>query len=160
MARRRQRERPERRQQWHNDERGFIEPGKIGQAFSFDGTNQYVEIPDSPGLSPAGSFSIVAWINPLPGDGPRIILAKWGDTDDYDNHRSYVFCLEHDNVLRFGIADAAHQWDTAFHEFDSQATVTPDTWSHVAAVYDHDTGARRIYRRNWSQDALIPRSRY
>jgi RNA polymerase sigma factor (sigma-70 family) len=122
-----------------------FEPGKIGQAFSFDGTNQYVEIPDGPSLSPARSFSIVAWINPLPGNGPRIIFAKWGDTDDYDNHRSYVFCLEHDNVLRFGIADAAHQWDTAFHEFDSQATVTPEAWSHVAAVYDHDTGMRRIY---------------
>jgi autotransporter-associated beta strand protein len=36
-------------------------PGKVGQAFSFDGTNSFVEIPDSPQLKPT-NLTIEAWV--------------------------------------------------------------------------------------------------
>src|SRR5437764_15361124 len=38
-------------------------PGKVGQAFSFDGVNDYVRVPDNPNLYPAaGPLTVDAWI--------------------------------------------------------------------------------------------------
>src|SRR4051794_5029490 len=37
--------------------------GEVGQAFHFNGSNQFVRLSNSPSLNPAGSFSIEAWIN-------------------------------------------------------------------------------------------------
>src|SRR6266446_6648244 len=39
-------------------------PGKVGHAFSFDGVNGYIEIPDSPSLSITNTLSIDAWFWP------------------------------------------------------------------------------------------------
>src|SRR5262245_52879768 len=36
--------------------------GLVGQAFSFNGVNQCIRVPNSPSLNPSGSFSIEAWI--------------------------------------------------------------------------------------------------
>ena len=38
--------------------------GKVGQAFSLNGSSAFVEIPDSPSVSIADAISIDAWINP------------------------------------------------------------------------------------------------
>src|SRR5579863_5927206 len=40
---------------------GFAK-GMVGQAFTFNGVNQYIQIPNNPSLTPTGSFSIEAWI--------------------------------------------------------------------------------------------------
>jgi hypothetical protein len=37
--------------------------GEVGQAFSFDGANDTVTIPDSPDWTPAGDFTIDTWVN-------------------------------------------------------------------------------------------------
>src|SRR4030095_4118922 len=49
--------------------------GKVGQAFLFDGTNDSVEIPDSPALRPA-SVTLDAWIMVNAGTGTRTIIGK------------------------------------------------------------------------------------
>lgn len=42
-------------------------PGLVGQAFSFDGVNAFVDIPDTPALhAVTTAFTIDAWINPQP----------------------------------------------------------------------------------------------
>jgi len=62
------------------------------------------------------------------------------------NQRSYGFDTEPNGALRFPISDVAHQWDAAFHVFDTTNNVIAiNKWSHVAAVYDQAAGARRIY---------------
>ena len=120
--------------------------GEVGQAFSFNGTNQYVLVPNSTSLSPTGSFSFEGWLYPTQRGSYEEIISKWGDTDDYFNERSYSFGLTPGGSLRFAIADLAHQWDATFHDFDSGTNIVPlNLWSHVAAVYDQSTGARRIF---------------
>jgi hypothetical protein len=120
--------------------------GKVGQAFSLNGTNQYVRIPDHASLSPAGSFSIEGWINVAAINGQAAILSKWGDAGDYGDKRCYTFTVIPGNALQFGISDAARQGDTSFHLFNSTSNlIVPNTWMHVAAVYDQSTGTRRLY---------------
>lgn len=48
--------------------------GKIGQAFSFDGANDYVRIPTAPVLEP-GSFSVSAWIKLANTGSSNVLIA-------------------------------------------------------------------------------------
>jgi hypothetical protein len=92
--------------------------GKIGQAFYFDGTSQYVEIGNSSNLNPASSFSIEGWICSRQ-DTPQEIMSKWTDSPAQPNQRSFNFFVYFDRSLGFAISDAAHQWDSNFHFISS-----------------------------------------
>jgi hypothetical protein len=117
--------------------------GRIGKAFDFNGANQYVEVPSSSNLNPAGSFSIEGWIFPRQ-DRAQIIMSKWADING--DRRSYNFSINPNRALVFAISDVAHQWDPTFHLFRTTNNVFAiNTWTHVAAVYDQVAGARRIY---------------
>ncbi|MDB6066553.1 MAG: thrombospondin N-terminal-like domain protein, partial [Pedosphaera sp.] len=121
--------------------------GEVGYAFRFNATNQFVKLSNSPSLNPSGSFSIEAWIN-YSGANPswNVIMGKWGGSGDYNNMRSYIFDVSASRSLAFGIADQAHQLDTAFQTFLTPSNVVPlNVWTHVAAVYDQSTGTRNIY---------------
>ncbi|MBI4325678.1 MAG: LamG domain-containing protein [Chloroflexi bacterium] len=119
--------------------------GLVNQAFDFNGVNQFVEVPNSASLNPAGSFTIEGWIFPR-RDRVQIIVGKWGDTGDTPNQRSYMFHTRPGGGLQFSISDAANQWKASFHLFESaNGVVTLNTWIHVAAVYDQPAGTRRIY---------------
>src|SRR5262245_30842976 len=54
--------------------------GKVGQAFSLDGTNDFVLIPHNTNLNPTGAFSLSSWIKASPtqpsGDGQFLIVDK------------------------------------------------------------------------------------
>ncbi len=119
--------------------------GMVGQAFNLNGANQYVRVPNSVNMNPAGSFSIEGWILPR-RDRLQHIFTKWGDTADLANQRSYQLAALPGRGLRFAISDFAHQWDVSFHNFDTATGVLGlNQWNHVAAVYDQSTGVRRIY---------------
>ena len=123
---------------------GFA-PGMVGQAFSFDGSDDFVRVPHSPSLNPSGSFSIDAWIFPTQDEEGGIVV-KWADTGVWASQRAYTFSTQPGLALRFGISDDAHQLDAFFHQFDTPANViTLNAWNHVAAVYDQLSGTRRIY---------------
>jgi subtilisin-like proprotein convertase family protein len=119
--------------------------GKVGQAFSFDGTSGYVSIPNSPSLNPAGAFSIEGWIFPT-RDANQVILSKWGDQlPTYANNRSYQFETIAGLGLSFPISDLANQNNGAFQAFSVSGVLTLNAWNHVAATYDSATGIRCIY---------------
>ncbi|WP_040550647.1 LamG-like jellyroll fold domain-containing protein [Pedosphaera parvula] len=120
--------------------------GEVSQAFSFDGTSQYIRIPSSSSLSPTGSFTLEAWIYPQAPSISRVIIGKWGGSAEYANERSYVLDLTENNALQFCISDAAHEWDPSFHTFNTTDNAVPlNTWSHVVGVYDQTTGTRLMY---------------
>jgi hypothetical protein len=119
--------------------------GTVGQAFSLNGSNQFVRVTNSPSLNPAGSMSIDAWIYPTAAQW-QVIAFKWGDDNDWVDQRSYAFELHPDGALGFAISDSAHQHDLSFHTFYSDTgLVKINQWTHVAAVYDKTTGSRKIY---------------
>jgi hypothetical protein len=53
-------------------------PGKIGQALSFDGSNDYVDIPYNAPLAPS-TFTIAVWFNPAADLGEAIFKSAAGD---------------------------------------------------------------------------------
>lgn len=109
--------------------------GKIGQALSFDGTNDYVIIPPSgSGFEVATTVSYSAWIKPsaLPGSS-AVIVEKLSSGSEHkglylDSAGKIYFYLHY---VSGGVA------------LYSSTVIAVNTWYHVAATYDGST--EKIY---------------
>lgn len=62
--------------------------GKIGQALSFDGTNDYVNCGKDLSLSFTGNYTLSAWIKPATIVGSKIIMDKEGTNNGYFLYQS------------------------------------------------------------------------
>ena len=56
--------------------------GMVGQAFSFGGTGDYVDVPAAGNLDITSSFTLDAWINPESIANSPVILSKFNTVDD------------------------------------------------------------------------------
>jgi hypothetical protein len=112
----------------------------VGRAFSLDGLDDYVAIPDSPTLTPpSSSITLDAWIKPNTVSGPRAIVTKYSVNFDV----SWVL-MALDGHIRFGVyqagsADIGRVFDTV------NPVVSTGVWQHVAGTFDVATQAVRIY---------------
>ncbi|WP_220460822.1 MULTISPECIES: DUF6701 domain-containing protein [unclassified Colwellia] len=109
-------------------------PGTCGYG-SFDGDNDYIALPNS-FENLTGSFTITAWINPSNLDpGSRIFL------DDENDTQGFGFSLGDlgNGQLRF--------YSRAINpvSVDTTTSITPNTWTFVAAVHNSVTKTRQIY---------------
>ena len=101
-------------------------PGKVGQAFQFDGTSS-VEIPDRPSFNPTSAITVEGWVYAT--SYPNLaydLISK--DGESYD--RQFILTL-----------DAAHQFRAhigvpGLVYFNGGTTVLLNTWYHVAMTYD------------------------
>jgi hypothetical protein len=107
-------------------------PGVVGQAFSFDGLNDVLRIPDAPNLDITNQITVDAWINKQGfsqhpwGEGGRIVdkaTAGYPDGWFLDNKPGT-------GNLRFSIGAI---------EVLSSTVLPLNTWIHVAGVYDGST---------------------
>lgn len=128
--------------------------GKAGQAFSFDGLDDHVRVPDAPVLNPTQQISIVAWVFPtaeLSGSGgTSIIVNKENDlVTQYELCRMSraTWCvgpgIPSGNMAFYlgglaGLPNECSAW------VDGRASLPLDTWSHVALTFDGS--AVRVYK--------------
>jgi parallel beta-helix repeat protein len=106
--------------------------GEVGSAFNLDGADgSYLQVPYSSSLDIQGSLSISAWVYIRDTSGTRLIAGKAGSTQLYSQAGS----------LHFVIYDSP----TNPQHVVSAATLSANTWYHVAAVFDSGTGQSRIY---------------
>ena len=117
--------------------------GVVDSCFSFDGTNGYVEIPDSPVLHPT-NLTIEAWVlfNSLDSDssnpGHQYIVFKQNSRGDQPGFEGFGLGKDrypnvpntNGDVLYFNVSSA--NGDTA--EVDSTVIVTTNVWYHLAGV--------------------------
>ena len=73
--------------------------GKFGEALEFNGSTDYVEIPDAPAISELKALSMSAWINPTK-------LGAWVAVAEKGIHLnwSYGFFIEPDGTLSFEVS--------------------------------------------------------
>lgn len=73
--------------------------GKFGEALEFNGSADYVEIPDAPAISELEALSMSAWINPTK-------LGSWVAVAEKGIHLnwSYGFFIEPDGTLSFEVS--------------------------------------------------------
>lgn len=118
--------------------------GFVGSAFSLDGTNNFVQIPDSPALRPT-NFTIEAWmfLNSLdsPGNanvGHQYVIFKQNSRTVGPGQEG--FDLSKDRYLRSGTNVDLFYFNvcsadgTTLIEVDSLTAVTTGVWYHVAGV--------------------------
>ena len=113
-------------------------PGKVGQAFSFDGLDDYVVMPDSVNLDLTEQFTLDAWINPsslhnAPLDGA--LISKVGGAA---GNNGYQFGITGNNaVLLCQFNAAGEPWPGNQLIVDLPSAIPLDQWSHVACTYDN-----------------------
>ncbi len=137
----------------HGSENGEIEyiDGRTGQAAKFDGTDDYILVPDNDTLDLSDAMTITAWIKSESTSGPRVIVSKWNDNSwDY----SYIF-KDHNysDKLRITLTKGGLRGDLG--DLTGAAFIPLETWIHVAATYDSDT--LRLYF-NGVQDGTLSAS--
>src|SRR5436309_5487233 len=77
--------------------------GKVGSAFSLNGTSAYVEIPDSTNLSITGQLTIDAWINPNDVGSNQTFVSKYNTACPNFNteQRSYAMDVRAGGTIEF-----------------------------------------------------------
>jgi hypothetical protein len=124
---------------------GFA-PGKVGQAFSFNGTNADVRIPASTNLDvgTGDGLTIEAWINPADISINRP-LVEWNQSSQVGVHlwisQATPFGNGPGSIYANFIDDGGND-----HPIASPADlVTSNVFQHVAATYDKASGFGRLY---------------
>ena len=108
-------------------------PGITGQAFSFNGVNGSVLVPDTPSLDFTSQFTLSAWVDPrtlVSGD----IISKVGTAT---GNKGYEFYLTDNNtqlVLQFNGQGEA--WASDVLTVTLPAAIPIGQWTYVAATYD------------------------
>ena len=123
--------------------------GKSGGALVFDGTEKYVDLPNSPALENVqeGNYSVAAWFKPAnlpPGTESAnnanygiLVKGGWHTGLHYTSEGKFVF--EHwikGEKVEEPVWCGAGTWDTA-HD--------PGKWYHLAATVDKAAGAIKLY---------------
>lgn len=110
------------------------EAGKLCQAGSFDGSNDYIALNSLPNLT--GSFTIAAWINPNAIDSDQRIFA-----DDEGNSGGFAFSLGDaaDGRLRFFSRNVNPV------SLDTPTLISTGSWYYVVAVHNASAKTMQIF---------------
>jgi YVTN family beta-propeller protein len=117
-------------------------PGKVGQAFSFDGVDDFVKIPASANLDVGlgSGFTLDAWINPADASTYRPLF-EWNNGAGQFGPGA-VFWIVPGAALAATLVDTAG----AHHAvFTPGGIVQAGVWQHVALTYEKQTGIAKIY---------------
>ena len=104
----------------------FYAPGKIGQGFNFDGSNDYVSVGNNTVLAPTTAVTISAWVKPL-----RKVDSSHYSAITSRGSINYLFMVRQGGIVLFYLP-GVQNWvtgDGAKDLFDGQ-------WHHALVTYD------------------------
>jgi Concanavalin A-like lectin/glucanases superfamily/Disaggregatase related repeat len=109
-------------------------PGKIDGGLSFDGSDDYVNVPHQDTLS-LNNFTISAWVNATALNGYRIVVSK-GTAANLN-----YYLGTHDNEITFGFLNVG-----VWQEFETTgAGLAINNWYHLAGTFDDTIGEAKMY---------------
>ena len=129
--------------------RGFAD-GVLGQAFSFDGVNDYVEVPDSAKLDITDEITIDFWMKraQMRVDQIEEIVDKGDCSPDFGVNSGYSVSLSRSRAVTNagGQGTGLILWLLdGVSWIQSTKRVDDGRYHHIAVTYDSSTGAQRIY---------------
>ncbi len=114
-------------------------PGYVGNCFTFDGTNGFVAIPDSPSLDPT-NLTIECWVKfdgldsqgsgGSPAGEQYMVFKQNTRTNFFEGFFLGKVRIGGRDAIGFGVSSSTGQAP----EVDSTITVTTNTWYYVAGV--------------------------
>src|ERR1039457_1622522 len=104
-------------------------PGKIGEAFSFNGANQYVFVPNSPSLNVTNQFTLQAWVNPssMTWTGVSVISKVGGP----GGTNGYQMAIAPSNSLLCQFNANGEAWPT---NAVTAGVVQQNVWTHISCT--------------------------
>jgi Concanavalin A-like lectin/glucanases superfamily/Immunoglobulin domain/Lectin C-type domain/Chitobiase/beta-hexosaminidase C-terminal domain len=119
--------------------------GEVGQAFSFNGTNGYLEVPDSPSLRLSNELTIEFWVKRQDLQTVDVIIEKGGDwTGGQQNYEVTLNGPQNNNTLAFAFAGG--------YRFSS--SITDLNWHHCAVVA-RNGDANPVFYLDGSQQPVV-----
>ena len=111
-------------------ETGFVTSGN-GQAFSFDGDDDFVDVGNRPALEAISGMTIDAWINPSSPTPPRsnaAVIAGKGTLGSFGGRSGYALIFDDDFTVDFAKNGGVFM--------KSSTQIRVGEWNHVAATWD------------------------
>jgi hypothetical protein len=111
--------------------------GEVHQAFSFNGVNQFVQIPDAPALDPVNSLTVEAWVylTGNPSIDVATIVTKQGTVIASDiQYQLESYIVSGRLTFRCTV-----YLPTGYAWVNGNTNVQLNTWYHVAMTYDNST---------------------
>jgi hypothetical protein len=121
----------------------WISDGLVGGAYSFDGVNDYIYVPDAPSLGGEGDFNelgIEFWVNPSKYENDARLIVKKVPSQNNGSYMVGFHPLDSArSTLFFGITSTV---DGQWHEVSDPDTTSIQTgvWSHVVCTYKSGEG--------------------
>jgi len=136
--------------------------GQNDSAVFFDGTDDYLTIPDHDDLSfPRGDLTISLWVKPLSYQDSTFILSKGGG----DLDREYALGIDSDSLFFISVYNPRNSAED--YRCNSITQVNYSDWYHVTASWDgymlsiyvngerESSQACNVIPRNYSSDLFI-----
>jgi len=98
--------------------------GLAGWALSFDGTDDYVDVPDSPELNPTDAITVSMWIYPRDISNRHYVLVK--TLRNWSGDEGYLIYIDNSQV-RFNLSDTS----TAV---ELRHSISANNWYHIVGV--------------------------
>jgi hypothetical protein len=121
--------------------------GILGQAFDFNGTNDYLELPICLStVSSAYSFTLEGWVYPTDDSGPEMSLAVCGDGSSPRHFKlDLAKSLSDEYSLRLLLLNPTNSVidpgaDLVPFVLQGTAPIPPDAWTHIAVTLDCSSG--------------------
>jgi hypothetical protein len=128
--------------------------GKINNALTLNGTNQYVDAGNAASLQITGSITLTAWVNASAlGGTPSSILGK---SNPGTSNRSYALNIDPTNCGGAQKFDMVVSTDgTAYAIRCSSTAAVTGTWYFVADVYDASAQTLHVYVNGALSDGTL-----
>jgi len=123
--------------------------GEVGQAFSFDGSNQDVAIGDPNNLKLTTGLTLDAWVNPSAvqgssGDLVGGIITKWAQS--FPGGDSWATWIRNNGSGGYSLAaDLSGGSGVGESGVYFGGTIPINSWTHVAATYDSASSVLTLY---------------
>lgn len=131
-------------------------PGEVGEAFSFNGTNQYVEIPQSPSLNVGSQVTIEFWMNANTNNAMNSYQGLV-TSDFYGIEIANGYALGPLGINFFISTDSGGGGASPYNYPDTAtpngggAVVSAGAWHHIAGTYDGAKLQLYIDGQPWGQ---------
>ncbi len=113
-----------------------------GSSLLLDGDFDYVEVNDSPELTPLTSkITIEAWIKTDDPSLVRTIISKYNSNAGVDQ-LSWAIDVRNNGIISFGVYESFNTWRTVLSD---SALIKSNEWYHIAATFDISNQELHIY---------------
>ncbi len=108
--------------------------GRYGKALSFDGVDDYVEVPHSASLEPT-DVTVEMWINPVSWTHTSMAVALVTKRTDTTNG-FFIFWYADTGTINWDWGGNSYRWNTGY-------SPPLNTWTHL--TFTRDSAGRKLY---------------